>query len=214
MTFSSALLGGTIGAATGGDVRKSIRAAQDEFNERTARGTSREDLAYILATVFHETAGWMQPIREGARRYGLAYTDAQARRAVASAVAKGIIARNYALPDSAGHSFYGRGLLQITHRENYAKFGILCGTDLTANPDHALEWPIALLILFYGMEHGSFRDGHDLTAVDATDTFNDWVRARGIINGDTKKYGVVIALHAQDFYNALGETYETRHIVG
>lgn len=178
-----------------------------------ARGTSREDLAYILATVFHETAAWMQPIREGARRYGLAYTDAQARRAVASIYAKGVIRVNYALPNAAGNSFYGRGLVQITWEDNYRNSSAVCGVDLVANPDLALEWPYALLILFAGMEEGSFRAGNSLADIDGIDTFNDWVRARGIINGDVKKYGKPIADAAQAFYTALESSYVPRSCV-
>ena len=45
------------------------------------RGMSRLHLAYVLASAYHETAKWMQPIREGARRFGPDYSDAAARRA-------------------------------------------------------------------------------------------------------------------------------------
>lgn len=55
-------------------------------------------LAYILATVFHETAATMQPIEErGGRKY---------------------------LESKPYYPWYGRGLVQITWEENYKKFGI------------------------------------------------------------------------------------------
>ncbi len=55
-------------------------------------------LAYILATVFHETAATMQPIRErGSKKY---------------------------LQSKAYYPWYGRGLVQITWEPNYRKFGI------------------------------------------------------------------------------------------
>lgn len=164
-----------------------------EYGKRL--GVSRVHLAYILATVYHETARWMEPIREGARRYGPDYTDAQSRRAVAVIHAKGIIRYNYALPDANGNSFYGRGLVQITHKENYAKYGI------ENDPDKALEWPMALYILFRGMLDGDFTGVSlaDVTEVGEQDYSND----RVVVNGDTKKNGKKIAQDANYFYAAL-----------
>ena len=162
---------------------------------------TKAQLAYVLATVWHETAGWMQPIREGAVRYGPSYTDAAAQRAVAAIYAKGIITRNYAALDPVTRkSYYGRGLCQITHKDNYAKFGKLIGVDLVGNPDLALEWPHALSILFIGMQEGLFRPGNSLSMVQSSD---DWVDAREIINGDKRKNGIAIANIAAVFAASL-----------
>lgn len=141
--------------------------------------------AYILGTAMHETAYWMQPIREGARRYGPDYTDAQAKRAVANIHAKGIIRVNYALP--AGpyrQSYYGRGLVQITWYDNYLKFERLLNKPLTKNPDLALEWDVALDILFLGMRDGLFRRGHSLRGIQGP---ADYKAARNIVNADGHK---------------------------
>lgn len=55
-------------------------------------------LAYMLATVFHETDATMQPIEEkGGRKY---------------------------LESKPYYPWYGRGLVQITWEENYKKFGL------------------------------------------------------------------------------------------
>lgn len=150
----------------------------------------KEHIAYVLATAFHETAHWMQPIREGARRYGPEYTDRSAKRAVAQIHAKGIIRTNYALP--AGpyrQSYYGRGLVQITWYDNYRKFGIILKNDLEKNPDRALEWPVSLDILYLGLRDGLFRKGlgfKDYDLRNPADVFN----ARDAINGDKKRtYG-------------------------
>lgn len=60
-------------------------------------------LAYLLATVFHETARTMQPITEqGSRVY---------------------------LRSRAYWPWIGRGLVQITHEYNFRKFGILNPED-------------------------------------------------------------------------------------
>ena len=166
-------------------------------------GFSRPDLAYVLATVHHETGKRMQPLREG-----FVKTDASARRAVQRIYDKGIIRVNYALP--AGpyrQSYYGRGLVQITWHENYVKFAKLLGIDLERNPDRALEWAVALQILFIGMRDGLFTkysldevpDDMTSPAFDRTD--------RLIINGDAKKNGDMIAEYAALYWTALEEEY-------
>ena len=158
-------------------------------------GVKRAWLAYILGTIFHETARWMVPIREGAQRYGPDYSDRAARNAVAVIHAKRIISYNYALPDANGNSFYGRGLVQITHKENYKKFGI------EDDPDRALEWDKALEITFRGMIEGLFT-GYSLEDVEE-DGEQDFSNDRPIINGDGRKYGKKIANYADMFYDAL-----------
>lgn len=142
-------------------------------------------IAYALGTTKHETANWMQPIREGARRYGPDYTDAQAKRAVASIHAKGIIRTNYALPSGPyGASYYGRGLVQITWYDNYLKFARLLKKPLDQNPDRTLEWDIALDILFLGMRDGMFRRGRSFDMIKSA---ADFKAARDIVNGDSAK---------------------------
>ena len=170
-------------------------------------GYSRADTAYILATAFHETAGWMQPIREGARRYGPRYTDAAAKRAVAQIHAKGIIRTNYALPTGPyKQSYYGRGFVQITWYDNYKKFEDLLGLPLTEKPDLALKESVALDILFLGMRDGLFT-GKKLSDYDLPRQFK---QARPIVNGDSaKRWGGPdriddrMAGHATVFYKAL-----------
>lgn len=87
---------------------------------------SPEVLAYALATIQHETAGTMQPIREyggpqQARKYGY----------------------------SGGTNYYGRGYIQLTHDYNYKQIGqrIGLGDNLYRNPDLALEPEISAKIL-------------------------------------------------------------------
>jgi len=156
-------------------------------------GMPRSHLAYMLATVFHETGQRMQPIREG-----FCKTDAGSRRAVKGLFDKGIILTNYALPEANGHSYYGRGLVQITWGENYRKFGIY------DDPDEALSMSTALEILFEGMVNGMFRKGNDIFIIPGKDpTLVDFIKAREIINGDTRKNGRKIAEQAIVFYNAL-----------
>ncbi len=169
-------------------------------------GYSRPDLAYVLATVHHETGRRMQPIREG-----FAATDAGARRAVAGLHAKGIVKRNYALPAGPHkQSYYGRGLVQITWHSNYAKFGNHLTIPLEKHPDLALDWKHSLDIAFIGMRDGMFTkyslvevpDDMLVPQFDATD--------RLIINGDAKKNGSKIAEYAAQYWKALEHEYTDR----
>jgi hypothetical protein len=166
-------------------------------------GYSAEDTAYVLATIWHETAQWMEPIREGARRYGPSYSDASAKRAVASIYGKGVIRVNYALP--AGpykQPYYGRGLVQITWYDNYKKFADLLGIPLDKNPDLALDWDVSLDICFLGMRDGLF------TSKKMGDyAFPlEYNVARPIVNGDVKKYGKTIGDAALTFLSAMPDT--------
>ncbi|MCC0807497.1 hypothetical protein FPV16_14875 [Methylobacterium sp. W2] len=144
----------------------------------------RRHLAYILATSFHETGKRMMPVREG-----FASSDAAARKAVASLYAKGKISRNYALPNSRGLSFYGRGDVQLTFEANYAAMGKLLGIDLAGNPDLALDPATSAWILIEGVTRGVSIKG-DFTGKALEDCIAgdrcDYVGARRTVNGMDK----------------------------
>jgi putative chitinase len=110
---------------------------------------SLDQLAYVLATVKWETAHTMQPIKE----YGsTAY-----------------------LKSKPYWPYYGRGLVQLTWKDNYAKYG------LDKTPDKALEWDSSLFVLFDGMTKGLFT-GKKLDDY-INDNKRDYINARRIING-------------------------------
>lgn len=126
---------------------------------------SDQELAYVLATITHETAFTMQPITEmGSQAY--------------------LKAKPY-------YPWIGRGLVQITWRNNYLKFGI-------SDPAKALEWPTALDITFRGMILGMFT-GKKL-ADYITPTKYDYVGARRIINGTDR--AKLVAHYARAFRDA------------
>jgi putative chitinase len=123
-------------------------------------------IAYILATVYHETAATMQPITE----YGsVKYFDKYDVGRLAARLG------NTPEADGDGYKYRGRGYVQITGRANYEKFGI------EDDPDKALEVGVAAKIAYDGMINGTF------TGKKLADYFNsqrsDWVGARRIING-------------------------------
>ena len=144
-------------------------------------------LAYLLATVYHETGRMMQPLREG-----FAKDDAGARAAVAS--------RSYGVEDpTTGQVYYGRGLIQLTWAGNYRRVGEAIGLDLYRNPDLALDGHTAAKIAALGMVEGLF-SGRSLKSYFNALT-DDPVGARQIINGSDR--AELIAGYHATFLSAL-----------
>ena len=138
-------------------------------------------LAYMLATVYHETAKTFEPIEE----VGHGIRKPYGRKLKMNL-------KPYQLPDKL---YYGRGFVQLTWYDNYDKFGKLLKLDLLNEPELALKLDVSIQILFKGMTQGLF------TGVNLARYFNDqredWVNARKIINGLDK--AEVISLYARKF---------------
>ena len=139
-------------------------------------------LAYMLATVFWETSRSMQPIREANGS-----SDAQTIARLDAAWKAGRMPQVKAPYWRDG--WFGRGYVQITHRDAYAAMTKLIGVDLVANPDKALDPDIAAKIMFEGMLRGVSKRG-DFTGKSLEDFFNntteDPENARMVINGHDK----------------------------
>lgn len=121
---------------------------------------TKEQKAYILATVKHETAGRFTPLKEFGRGRG----------------------RRYGIRDrKTGHVYYGRGYVQLTWKRNYKVMGDKLGIDLVNNPDLACHPDVAYDIMILGMKEGLF------TKKKLSDYINDkkvdYKNARRIING-------------------------------
>lgn len=155
-------------------------------------------LAYGLATVFIETGYRMQPIKETVQINHKDWnpSDKEVIRRLDKAFAAGRLGQVRSPYWRTGH--FGRGLVQITHEDNYKKFGI-------SNLDQALEWSVALRVMFDGMTKGMFAKGQTLQRY-----FNDKIEdprgARRIING-TDKAGL-IADYYTNFLGALRPALE------
>ena len=135
--------------------------------------------AYLLATAHHETAKTMQPVRET-----LATTDDQAIKRLDAAWAKGQlkwVSKPYWRKDADGKAWFGRGYVQITHKDNYAKAGKLVGVDLVRDPSQALNPTVAARVLVEGSKAGIFTGKRLSDYLDGTTP--DYVNARRIING-------------------------------
>lgn len=151
-------------------------------------------LAYALATTHHETARTMQPVRET-----LATTDDAAIAILEKAWAAGKlpwVKRPYWRPDSVtGLSYLGRGLVQLTHKDNYAKAGAKLGVELAYQPHLAMRSDIAVQILLRGMDEGWFAGdakGRHTFGRYFDDNHGDPVGARRIINGQDKAAEIAV----------------------
>jgi hypothetical protein len=187
----SAVFGGRLseGQVTG------IEAVLTRF---CARGWSDPRwLAYMLATAHHETGGTMRAVRET-----FAESNDQAVERLERAFRGGklpTVKTPYWRPDAKGLSYYGRGLVQITHRENYVTMSRVVGHDLVAEPDLALRLDVAATILVVGMSEGLF------SGAKLGDFFSgmraDWTGARRVVNGRDRARA--IAAKAQIFDAAI-----------
>lgn len=127
-----------------------------------------EQIAYVLATMKHETAGTMRPIREiGSDKY---FEKKYGMRKDLGNVQKGDGAR-----------FCGRGYVQVTGRRNYELFERLLGLPLAHNPDLALEHDTAMRIMMLGFRDGLFT-GKKLSDYIRPGK-SEFISARRCING-------------------------------
>ncbi|TCL76162.1 hypothetical protein [Rhizobium sp. BK251] len=183
-------------------------AILDEW-ERTMADEDDRWLAYMLATVYHETDRKIQPIEENLNysaqgllntfRDYFTPTQAVAYARQPERIANRAYANRLGNGDESsgdGWKFRGRGFVQITGRTNYRKYGI------ENDPGAALDPAKATHILFDGMTHGRF------TGKKLEDYFHgeeaDWVNARRIINRLDRAED--IARYAKAYYAALSYT--------
>ena len=155
-------------------------------------------LAYILASVYHESGARMVPVREG-----FAKTDAEARAHVERMYRRGRISRNYAAPAKNGLSYYGRGRVQNTWEENYIKLERRFNWPFHSEPDLLLHSKIDAEVSIVGHIEGIWRNGHALSRY-FNQRADNWIGARLIVNPDSN--GRLIAGYAKLFYAAISYT--------
>lgn len=122
--------------------------------------TDVRHLAYIFATVMHETARTYKPLKEYGRGRGRRYGKATG---------------------PYGHAYYGRGYVQLTWDYNYKKQAAKLGIDFYKHPDLVMEPENAYRILVEGMKDGDFT-GKGLDRY-INDSNTDYYTARKIVNG-------------------------------
>jgi putative chitinase len=190
-TFFAEIRNAPFGGSLLPEAVRGIDAILDEWERRKL--TDKRWLAYMLATVHRECGIRMLPVREGFGK-----TDQASRKFVRRQ------GYRYAR-EVNGHVYYGRGLVQLTWAENYAKMSSLLGIDLVGNPDLALDPAVAARIMFEGMIRGTFT-GKSLT-IYFTHHASDWRNARKIINA--LDHADEIAAVAKQFYAALKTAGDT-----
>ncbi len=181
----------------------------------------REELAYILATAYHETGGRMVPSREELSYKTAARlmdvwparfpTIASARKYLRAPEDLARFVYNGRLGNAVGSDdgwiYRGGGLDHLTGRENYRGAGGAIGVDLEADPERILEIEVAADVIVSGMVSGRYR-GRKLADFWAGDGF-DPVAARAIINADGRRFdggiriGARVAGYARAFDAAL-----------
>jgi predicted chitinase len=118
-------------------------------------------VAYVLATVEHETNGTFLPVRES---YWVKNPDEYNKTHH---------------PDY--YPFYGRGYVQLTWKENYVFYGKILNIDLVSYPDLAMQAEVARFILVHGFKHGRFTGKKLEDYVSKSRKF--YINARRCING-------------------------------
>lgn len=139
--------------------------------------TLDSQIAYVLATVQHETNNTFKPVREAYwlseewRRKHLRY-----------------------------YPYYGRGYVQLTWDFNYKKYGEILKINLLGDPDKVMDPNIALFILVDGMTLGRFTGKKLGTYVNARKT--DFYNARQVVNDRDK--ATLIKGYAETWQRQLG----------
>ena len=153
------------------DGMNAILDAWEEF----PRSDNLRHLAYPLATTAHETGFTMQPIEEYGKGQGMKYGTKD--------------------PET-GQTYYGRGYVQLTWRDNYARadkeLGFSGDSSCEWHAERALDPYTAAEVMFQGMQEGWFRS--DDKGKQTLDRYfdletgaDDSYGAREIINGDKSK---------------------------
>ncbi|WP_200871477.1 hypothetical protein, partial [Saccharicrinis fermentans] len=145
---------------------------------------SEKQVAYILATIKHET-GYFKPVIES-------YWSTEAVRKkyyedmYDPVLGKNQTRRNMALnnenaTEGDGVKYAGKGYVQITWKKNYRKAKEKFGVDFVGSPELALVPKYAIDIALYGFDSGMFtgKTIRDYINIDKCDYYN----ARRVING-------------------------------
>ena len=161
-----------------------MNAILDEW-EKTYAGNDDRWLAYVLGTVQLENGRTFKPVAEIGRGRG----------------------QKYGIPDPVtGQTYYGRGFVQLTWKDNYKKFADLLHIDLVNKPDLALDLDVSVQILLIGMTRGLFRSRRNGAPYKLADYFNsaneDWINARNVVNGGLDRASDIAAF-ARKFLAAI-----------
>jgi len=182
--------------------QKQVDGVNAILDEAEKRGTSIFHLAAILSEAYHETGGQMEPVKE------TVYASSKDRNPSDTTV----IARLEKAFKSGQlpwvktpywrEGWFGRGLIQLTHKANYDKFGVTKAS--------ALDLRTSVRVMFDGMEKGLFTgrklsDYDYMLFVHPPKPAFKYYASRAIINGDLAANGGDIDKYGKAFESALTE---------
>jgi hypothetical protein len=163
-------------------------------------------IAYFLATVWHETARTMKPITEyGGVKYFDKYDTGKLAKRLGNTPEK----------DGDGYKYRGRGFVQNTGKGNaekagralagryYDGIGMVQPLTFVNNPDLLLNPSVSYDDAVDGMLSGRYTGVGLRRYVNNSGKVKNYRDARAVINGDVKKNGLLIAGYALAFERAL-----------
>ena len=160
------------------------------YMEGIKRGMSIAQIAYCMATPYHEVGPKLDP-----RTHELGFT-AHSYGQRPGACADGTFSN---IPPFNSLFYYGRGLPQLTWLNNYQKMAKRKGKPYDTQPEMLFDLDDSVWVLMEGMQYGIFT-GHKLSDYITIGKI-DWINARRIVNGTDK--AELIAGYAQAFDRAL-----------
>lgn len=143
-----------------------------------------EHAAVIFGQCHHESGDRLASIKETVfpSHKDQNPSDATVISRLDSAFRRGVmvwVKTPYWRPDAQGKSWFGRGMIQLTHKRNYELLGRVIGADLVSNPDAALTPRNAAKVAVYGCVQGLFT-GRSLADCRTRADY------RRVVNGDHK----------------------------
>lgn len=163
------------------------------------KGITYAQAAYILATVWHETAREMEPIEEygkgKGRPYGTWYKNSKGEQYSFKNGKRDSVYLYSEYP----HLYYGRGDTQNTWYDNYEKLSKVFNVDFLNQPELLLTEEWSTKVTIYSMKNGLYT-GRKLSDY-IYQSKKDYINARRIVNGTDR--AKLIAEYAADFEYAL-----------
>ena len=156
-------------------------------------GGHPKHLALILGTAYRETCGLLSS----------AVGEACGCHATCS---KDALNTRYGAKDQCGRAYFGRGFVQLTHRENYAKVGKLLHLPLADYPDLAYDQNVAVTLLVDGVKNRWYA-GKPLDRY-LSDEKSNWRQGRDSVNPGSPNKAATGYLSCR-FYGAIQVAYAT-----
>ncbi|WP_392561012.1 hypothetical protein RHO12_07355 [Orbus sturtevantii] len=183
-------------------IRLIIESINVFYEEHPEYITNIYEVSYMLATARHESSYGNNYFSETRERGSVSYFNRYDPILADSAVRKKVAMLNGNTLQGDGYKYRGRGLVQLTWKNNYQAATNYFNIDFINNPDKASEYGYAVPIMIWGMRYGIFTTRKLSRYINKNRV--DYEEARRVINGQDKKK--LIASYAQRFESILRQT--------